>query len=291
MQVSRHAPPEQAVPLSHRTPQPPQLALSVAVSTQNAPQSFSPATHVGEQRPAEHDVPAVHPLPHAPQLRLSEEVTTQLPPQSVSPEMQLVEHWPAEHTCPAGHASPQEPQLELSNEVLTQLPAHSVSPEMQPMAHRPPEHAVPLGQTVPHAPQLMLSVSIVVQMPPQSVSPKCAQKLGAPRPTPDPGFGTGCGSRVPLAEVHALRHHKTKPTQTNTAQRRPRNALAMFSLLVSRPLRGRREPCRWSPPQLPTGAPTVFHPHERSGRYSSAAGGRRSPELNRLVFAIRYRAL
>ena len=129
-------PATQAVPAAQTVPQVPQLAFSVRVSTQRAPQSVNDAGH--EQRPSTQVVPTGQWPLQSPQWLLSVRVSTQSVPQAERPTGQLVvasmsAGGPAScegqspthtqikrsgsHNCPAGHIVPL-PQTGPSGQML-----------------------------------------------------------------------------------------------------------------------------------------------------------------------------
>ncbi len=150
--VQLHAPPLH-VPGPQLTPQAPQSAASVAVSTQLVPHQVSP---VGQQWPALHPSPLGQAAPHAPQFAGSVSVFTQVPPQLVRP---VAQHRPALHVSVVGwQALPQAPQLLGSVEVSTQRgfePGQSVVPPVQ--VQTPPPQ-VPGPQAIGQPPQCSGSV-------------------------------------------------------------------------------------------------------------------------------------
>lgn len=82
--VLLQTPPMQEVPEPHTTPQPPQLELSVVVSTQLPPQRVIDPQSIW-QLPPMHTWPEPQVTPQPPQLLPSVMVFTQLAPQSVCP--------------------------------------------------------------------------------------------------------------------------------------------------------------------------------------------------------------
>jgi hypothetical protein len=74
------------VPAAQALPQPPQLAGSLAVFTQDVPQLVIPVAH--PQLPLLQALPAGHDLPQAPQLSGSLAVLVQMPPHDVLPAAQ-----------------------------------------------------------------------------------------------------------------------------------------------------------------------------------------------------------
>jgi hypothetical protein len=74
-----HVPQIQPSPALHGAPHPPQLALSVIVSTHCPPHAWSPGRHDAVQAPAEQTSVAPHTVPHPPQLLGSFTVAMQAP--------------------------------------------------------------------------------------------------------------------------------------------------------------------------------------------------------------------
>ncbi len=149
-----HSPCSHDASLSQPLPQPPQLARSVAVSTQPLPQSICPSGHAGTAVDASGisvdstgfvaaahapfvQLPPLHTLPQPPQLFGSDVGSTQTPLQLVAPFGQpmvtvaalwTVASWqtPFAHVPPAGHAVPHAPQFAGSALVSAQVPLQRV---------------------------------------------------------------------------------------------------------------------------------------------------------------------
>jgi hypothetical protein len=94
----------------HASPQPPQFAASLAMSTQVPSHSVRPGPQVVLQTPLLQVVPAGQTMPQAPQFALSVAVSTQRPPQSVLPAGQVVTQVPMLQTCPGAQALSHMPQ-------------------------------------------------------------------------------------------------------------------------------------------------------------------------------------
>ena len=96
----RQTPPLQNWFAPHFSAQPPQLAGSLAVSTQLLPQAVVPAPQVGTQTPPEQRLPAGHTFPQAPQSSGSSLRSVQAPPQLVWPATHETAQAPLEHAVP-----------------------------------------------------------------------------------------------------------------------------------------------------------------------------------------------
>ncbi len=166
---AEQAPPTQAKPEPQATPQAPQLAGLLLVSTQEPPQLVRPAWQLTAQVPAEQTWPAAHAVPQAPQFPSSAWVSRQVPPQLVRPAWQERPQVPPAQTWPAGQAVPQAPQLASSAWVSRQVPPQLASPAWQVRPQVPPEQTWPASHAVPQAPQLARSVPVSRQEPEQAV--------------------------------------------------------------------------------------------------------------------------
>jgi len=83
--VHTHAPATQVLPPLHASPHPPQLALSLCVSTQLPAQSVVAPGQLAIHADAPHTWPVAHIIMHAPQLSGSSVRSKQTPAQSVVP--------------------------------------------------------------------------------------------------------------------------------------------------------------------------------------------------------------
>ena len=127
-------------PVAHTWPHPPQLPLSLLVSTHMA---LLPVPHtvpvqvVAQALATQLVVPQL--LPHAPQFCASVVRSTQpaVAPQSVRP-VPLHLHWPPAQPALGWHLLPQVPQSVAAVWVSTQVPAHWVSVPVQPAPPLPP---------------------------------------------------------------------------------------------------------------------------------------------------------
>lgn len=108
-----------------RTPQAPQLSLSLEGVTQLAPQRICPIAQTVEQTPTLHTWPAAQTFPQLPQWVALLCVLTQVPPHKASPASQT--HWPATQEVPAVHATPHIPQFWLLLRRSMQAPLQAVS--------------------------------------------------------------------------------------------------------------------------------------------------------------------
>ncbi len=118
-----HAPDEQVDVGGHAMPQPPQLLLSLAMSTQ-APLQLrwfggQFVTHV----PAAHTCPPTQALPQRPQFVGSLNVSTQRSPQRLCPIGHGARrHAPISQVVPGPHTTPHAPQLPGSLRMSRQTP-------------------------------------------------------------------------------------------------------------------------------------------------------------------------
>ena len=94
--------------MPQKEPQCPQLARSVDVSTQPAPQATSGAAQPARHCPATQDIPDAHVREHAPQFDGSSARSTQALPHRLLPEGH--EQEPLAQTCPEVQARVQTPQ-------------------------------------------------------------------------------------------------------------------------------------------------------------------------------------
>ncbi len=176
--VLTQAPPHDVCPVGQRhvlvwqvwppvqaTPQPPQLAPSVARLTQRPLHTVWPVGHA--QRPPVQKPPVAHTVPQPPQLDASPAVTTQRPPHSVCAGRHA--HAPTAHTWPVAHALLQRPQCAVLIAVTTQRPLQNVCPNGH--AHAPPMQLWPPPQALLQRPQWAPSLRVLTQLAPQSVKP------------------------------------------------------------------------------------------------------------------------
>jgi len=98
----------------HTLPHAPQLAVSLAVSTQAAPQVVLVAQS-SAHTPLSQTCPEPQTLPHAPQFFGSELLSTQAPEHCAYPLLQVTAHFPPEQVATPftvdGQALPHVPQL------------------------------------------------------------------------------------------------------------------------------------------------------------------------------------
>jgi hypothetical protein len=187
-QLTPQAPPEHIDPFGHTTPQPPQAALSVRVSTSQPlavlpSQLAKPALQLAmAQAPAAQLAVALgsaQARPQAPQCAgllwvLASQPLLATPSQSPKPTAQrttvhaLAAH-PLAATLASAHTVPQPLQLAGSITVLAQYAAgpapQARSGEPQVVPHTPAEHTAPEPQAIPHPPQLALSVRVFTSQP------------------------------------------------------------------------------------------------------------------------------
>jgi hypothetical protein len=177
-------------PGGQTTPQPPQLLMSLVVSTQVVPALQQVSTPgqpvivqfpvVIVQKPLTQESPPGQTLPQKPQLLGSLPVLTSqpsgiLPSQSAKPGLQAVIAQAAlwHEVDPLGtgpQAMPQPPQLLSSAVTLAQRTPQQTCVPGQPVApqgptHWPPEQLSPAGQTFPQAPQLLGSTPVSTSQP------------------------------------------------------------------------------------------------------------------------------
>lgn len=98
LQVAPQTPAAHSCPAAQNVPQPPQLKLSVWVSTQSPKQFCWLCGQTVVQAPLSQVLPVGQALPHRPQLALSVLRSTQWLAHSVSPPAQEVAHLPPEQT-------------------------------------------------------------------------------------------------------------------------------------------------------------------------------------------------
>ena len=115
--VHTHSPATQTAPPLHARPHPPQLVLSVCVSTQLPAHAVVVAGQLAIHSDAPHTSPVAHIVMHAPQLSGSSVRSKQTPAQSVVPFVHS--HMPAWHSLPPAQVMPQPPQFASSLSVLT----------------------------------------------------------------------------------------------------------------------------------------------------------------------------
>jgi len=131
-----HMPAAQVCPIGQAVPHEPQLALSLAVSTQviaaPVPQTVRGAVHATAQRPVVQVCPIGQALPHMPQWVSLDCTSTHASPQRIWPVGHA--HAPAVQLCPPEHAIPHAPQFVGSVCVSVQ-----VAPQRRcPIGHEPP---------------------------------------------------------------------------------------------------------------------------------------------------------
>lgn len=159
----------------HSMPQPPQFALSVAVSTQALVQRVSPGLQVTPQplgvQVAVPFATVGQTVPHAPQFFTSDFTSVHCEPQRIVGCL----HWKSQlpvHTgvalAGAVHTVPHLPQLEVSLETFTHDPLQLVCVP-QSAVHFPVLHTVPGPQTVVQLPQCMLSDCRSIQLAPHAL--------------------------------------------------------------------------------------------------------------------------
>ncbi len=139
-------------PAAQIIPHPPQLAVSVAVTTQRPPQNVCPTVHA--QVPRAQSWPAAQALLQRPQCAVLIAVTTQRPPQNVCPAGHAQD--PPTQSWPPVQALLHAPQWAPSERGLTQLAPQSVKPAVQ--LQTPPAHTWPAGQRLLQPPQFRASV-------------------------------------------------------------------------------------------------------------------------------------
>lgn len=101
VRVLRQVPPMHAWPVEQALPHEPQLAASVLVSTQAAPQRVCPIGQSGGRHaPPLQLSPIAQALPQAPQFMASEEVSMQVAPHRCWPIGHIISSWhePMRHT-------------------------------------------------------------------------------------------------------------------------------------------------------------------------------------------------
>jgi hypothetical protein len=170
--VHTHAPATQALPPLHASPHPPQLALSVCVSTQLPAHAVVAPGQLAIHADAPHTVLVAHIVMHAPQLSGSSVRSAQTPAQSVVPFVHW--HMPLTHALPPAHVTPQAPQFAGSLSVLTHRPPQSTRPPRHAAPesmHAPSTHTEPGPQLLPQLPQSPWLVKMSVQLPPHTISP------------------------------------------------------------------------------------------------------------------------
>ena len=159
----------------HMTPHPPQLELSVDVSTHAPEQRVKPALQaVPQPLLVQVAVPfgaLGHFRPHPPQLLMSRLVSTHTLPQRIKGRL----HWKLQVPEQTGvafggalQAVPHLPQFEVLLLRLTQEPLQLVWVPHS-VVHTPALHTVPVAHTVPHLPQLLVSDCKATQELPQTV--------------------------------------------------------------------------------------------------------------------------
>lgn len=169
-------------PLPQRTPQPPQLFVSVLGSTHAVPH-VTPVLHW--HTPAAHTPADPQFRSHVPQCSRSLVKSTQRLPHRVVPIGQT--HCPDTHVASPAQRMPHAPQLAGSVETSAQPPfMQRIAPE--PQVHTPIAHDPPGPQLIPQPPQFDASVA------------KLAQPFGhATCPVPHP--------QTPAAHVAQARPH------------------------------------------------------------------------------------
>lgn len=165
-QVATQAPrAHRGVPPPHVVPHAPQLAGSLRVFTQPAPQSVRPGRH--SHTPPAQASSSAQVVPQSPQRVGSfakSKHSAPAPGHACVPAAQV--HAPETQTSVPPQRTPQPPQLSGSALGSRHLPPHAMSPAI---GHtQPPEmHIVPAGQLLPHAPQFRASLETSLQTPPQ----------------------------------------------------------------------------------------------------------------------------
>lgn len=146
-------------------PQPPQLAGSLAVSTQRLPQRVTPGVPPQRHWLLTHWPPLPHTFPQPPQLLGSTCTKVHVPPHSCCCGKQEATQEKPLQTCPLAHTRPQAPQL------LTSLRDTQVLPHRNCVAKHWQVAAVqvPPLHELPHAPHEPGSVWVLVQVPLQVV--------------------------------------------------------------------------------------------------------------------------
>ena len=205
-----HEPEEHTWPPPHPIPQPPQLPLSVCVSTSHPlaavpsqlakPGLHAPMTHV----PVEQVAPALgklHWIPHPPQLFTSLPcvavsqpllaMPSQLPyPLAQETTAQALDEHASTETFGRAQTLAQLPQWFTSVLSLTQLPAQLVSPPPHVVVQAPEEHTWPPPHPIPQPPQLPLSDCVLTSQPLAALPSQSAKPVAqVPR------------EHVPLAQV------------------------------------------------------------------------------------------
>ena len=147
----------------HTTPQPPQLELSLRVSTHMAEQRVKPALQAVPQPLLVHVAVPLgtlgHFVPHAPQLFVSRLASTQAAAQRIYGSVHWKPHVPVQTGMAFGgalQAMPHLPQLEVSLVRSTHEPPQFVWAP-QSVTHRPALHTIPAPHTVPQPPQWLVS--------------------------------------------------------------------------------------------------------------------------------------
>lgn len=159
-------------------PQPPQLAVLVAVSMQLPPHFVVPGGQTSVQLPAEQTSPEAHWVLHPPQWAGLDCVSAQTAPHLAEPGLQEKAHCPPEHDAVplAGtlQLCPQPPQWLESVWVSTHAPLQ----EAKPVLHaKPQELAVQVavafggaGQLVLQAPQWFALIAVSTHEAPHAIS-------------------------------------------------------------------------------------------------------------------------
>jgi hypothetical protein len=141
----------------HTVPQAPQWLASVAVSTQDALHTVSPAMQVSRHIPRSQSCPLGHALSQPPQWALSLWRSRQAPPHSVCPVGHTRRQLPATQLRPAPQALPQAPQWLASMRGSTQavdIPSpHATRGAAHSRRQRPSTQPKPVGQRASQAPQ------------------------------------------------------------------------------------------------------------------------------------------
>jgi hypothetical protein len=181
IQVFRHEQQFVVVP-GHVMPQPPQLLLSVVVSTQFPLQQVLPVIQ-GEFMPHLHCPPeqvspvGAQAVPHIPQLLAFELVSTHVPLQSVGAELGHLQ-LPLWQVCTPGHTVPHIPQFIESLLRSVQVPLPQLA---QPLWQQTPlEQWSPVGHGLPQEWQLFASLWVSTQEPPQHVGASVVHLLPQP---------------------------------------------------------------------------------------------------------------
>jgi hypothetical protein len=199
------------IPLVHRSlapharPQPPQLPLSVRVSTQVIPQGICPAigqfdTHeLSSQRSS-----AAHARPQPPQFIAFAVVFTHTSPQRISPaaELQGVRQAPLSHTSPIAHPRPHTPQLPSLVFRSTHAPLQLTNPSEHVTSNTTSSAPVPPSSPSITAPSVAVA-SITAASITVASAPDSRVTLASP-PSMTTGGAPHAPSAAPLTTTHAV---------------------------------------------------------------------------------------